>query len=200
MNALFKSLVDTVVINTNRPNLISEISSAIQQETLAFHNRGQFKSDVKESILTSTNGGQAEYRFSIPQNKRVRKLLSVRPLDPHGRYGKALKQVDPFDGFCDRNYGFSWFNNVLNIKIPYPATTFGLIYLEFPNVSQDGYNSWIAQRYPHYITDAATARILIIREKAQATFYQNKVGDARVPGSHIYDLLNQNEEVYFNEV
>ena len=47
MNALFKSLVDTVVINTNRPNLISEISSAIQQETLAFHNRGQFKSDVK---------------------------------------------------------------------------------------------------------------------------------------------------------
>ena len=50
------------------------------------------------------------------------------------------------------------------------------------------------------ITDAATARILIIREKAQATFYQNKVGDARVPGSHIYDLLNQNEEVYFNEV
>lgn len=199
MNSLFKQLFDGVISNTNRPNLVAETIQAIQQETLVFHNRGMFRADVREAVLTSTNGGQLEYKFSIPQNKRIRKILTVRPLSPSGRYGRNLPLMGLFDKSADNNCGYSWLNGNLTIRLPYAATTFSLMYLEFPNINPEKYESWIAQTYPHYIVDAATAQILTLREKQQAQYYATRVGAFHIPGSHIHSLLSQNEEVRIDE-
>lgn len=199
MNSLFKQIFDSVISNTNRPNLIAETTQAIQQETLVYHNRGMFRADVREAVLTSTNGGQLEYKFSIPQNKRIRKILAIRPLSANGQYGRNLPLMGLFDKSADNNCGYSWLNNNLTIRLPYAATTFSMLYLEFPNINPQDYASWIAQTYPHYIADAATARILTLREKQQAQYYSARVGAYNIPGSHIHNLLSQNEEVRIDE-
>lgn len=195
MNSLFQQIYDTVVKNTNRPNLVAEITAAIQQETLVFHNRGRFRADVREAVLTSTNGGQLQYKFSIPKDKRIREILTVKPVSVNGQYGRQLPKMGLFDESADNNCGYSWLNGNLTIRLPWPATTFSLFYLEFPNINPEKYSSWIAETYPHYISDAATARVLILREKTQAQYYSARVGEFQVPGSHIHNLLTQNEEV-----
>lgn len=195
MNQLFKSLYTSVVTNTNRPNLAAETKSAIVSATREFHNRGRFKADVREAILTSTNGGQTVFRFSLPEDKLIREILNVAPVSPLGLKGIHLTQVDPFAKPTCGNW-YSWLNNVITLGVAYPANTFALSFLSFPDVSEANYASWIAVKYPHYITDAATFRVLAMSGNAQqAAIYKNMVGEARVPGTHIFNLLQENEEV-----
>lgn len=195
MNTLFKSLYDSVIVNTNRPNLRTETVQAIQQETLAFHNRGRFRADAREVLLTSTNGGQLHYKFQIPQDKRIREILAIRPVSPNGQYGRPIPKRDLFQSDPDCSISYSWAAGALDITLPFPATTFALGYLAFPLVDPNRFESWIADRYPHYITDAATARILALRGKRQGGYFLGRVGEVNIPGSHIYNLIRENEEI-----
>lgn len=199
MTPQFKLIYDSVIVNTNRPNLVAETIQAIQFETLFFHNRGKFQRDVREAILTSTNGGALQYRFSIPQDKRIREILAVRPVDVMGCLGKNLPELDILQSPATRGRGYSWMAGNLTINVPYPANTFSVLYLEFPLTGPDNMKSWIADLYPHYISDAATARVLTHREKSQASFYLAKVGNQAMAGSHVYELLNQNREVEIDD-
>lgn len=195
MNQLFKSLYDQVIINTNRPNLRAETSSAIVAATTELHNLGKFAADVKESILTSTNGGLTTYKFNIPMDKLVREILHVAPVNSLGLKGTALTLTDPFDQPKCGNW-YSWLNNVITIGVAQPASTFSIAFLSFPNVIPASYDSWIARKYPHFITDLATFRVLTMAGQArQAAIYKTLVGEARVPGTHIFNLLQENLEV-----
>lgn len=195
MNQLFKSLYAAVVTNTNKPNLVAETKSAIVSATREFHNRGRFKADVREAILTSTNGGQTVFRFNLPEDKLIREILNVAPTTPLGLKGISLTKVDPFVKQTRGNW-YSWLNNVITIEVAHPANTFALSFLSFPDISEANYSSWIAAKYPHYITDSATFRVLTLTGyTAQAAIYKNLVGEARIPGTHIFSLLQENEEV-----
>lgn len=195
MNDLFSSLYNDVVVNTNRPNLRQETINAIKAATLYFHNRGKFREDVKTSVLTSTNGGSTIYKFSIPKDKLVREILAVTPVDQLGREGCLLKKLDLFDPETCGSW-FKWSAGVLKIGTAYPATTFSLHYLSFPSVDENTYNSWIAEKYPHYIVNDATYRVLLAQRLLdQAGVYKSMVGEANLPGTHIYTLLQENEEV-----
>lgn len=195
MNSLFKSLYDTVIVNTNRPNLAAETRAAIIAATQEFHNRGKFLADVREVILTSTNGGLTSYKFAIPSDKLIREIVNVAPVNSLGLKGKSLPQVDPFETHTCGSW-YSWLNNTISIGVAHPATTFALSYLSFPNTLPEHFDSWIAQRYPHFITDAATARVLILAgQSQQGAIYKGFVGEARVPGTHIFNLLQENEEL-----
>lgn len=195
MNQLFKSLYDQVVINTNRPNLAAETRSAISIATREFHNRGKFLADIREAVLTSTNGGMTTYKFAIPEDKLIREIVNVAPANSNGLKGVSLKQVDPFEQPTCGNW-YSWLNNVITIGVAHPASTFALSFLSFPNTLAETYDSWIARKYPHYITDAATARVLVAAGQAdKAKIYLGFVGEARFPGTHVFDLLQENEEL-----
>lgn len=195
MNQLFKSLYTEVITNTNRPNLVAETKSAIVAATREFHNRGRFKADVREVILTSTNGGQTVFRFNLPEDRLIREILNVAPITPLGLKGASLPQTDPFTKQVCGSW-YSWLNNVITIGVSHPANTFALSFLSFPDVSEANYTSWIASKYPHYITDAATFRVLVLTGNTQqASIYKNLVGEARIPGTHIFNLLRENEEV-----
>ena len=195
MNQLFKSLYDSVVINTNRPNLVAETKKAIKEATLELHNRGSFVADVREAILTSTNGGKVDFKFSIPKEKRVRKILNVSPVDNIGRCGIKLTRVGMFEQpKCGAWY--SWANGVLKIHVPEYAPSFLLSFLSFPDLDEQTYESWIAEVYPHYITDLASFRVLNnMNMTQQAGIYKTLVGEARLPGTHIFNLLQDSEEV-----
>lgn len=195
MNALFKYLYDSVVVNTNRPNLVVETKNAIVAATRELHNRGKFKADVREVVLTSTNGGQGRYKFTIPVEKGIREIVNLAPATPNGCKGISIDSVDPFVAPVCGNW-YSWLNNVLTIQVAHPATSFALTYLSFPKVTEAEYESWIARIYPHYVTDLATSRVLFLAgQSQQATFYKSLVGEARIPGTHIFNLLQEAEEI-----
>ena len=193
MNTLFKSLYDTVVVNTNRPNLRAETQNAIVSATKELHNRGRFRMDVREVLLTSTNGGNFVYKFSIPLDKGIREILAVHPVNANGLRGISLPLVPLFSEPDCSNY-YSWNYNTLTIQLAQFANTFSLSYLAFPNTNLNEYDSWIAQRYPHYVTDLATFKVLpLAGMEKQGALYKQQVGEARLPGTHIYNLLQENE-------
>lgn len=195
MNQLFKSLFTSVMVNTNRPNLVAETKSAIIAATREFHNRGKFKADVREAVLTSTNGGLTTYKFQIPQDKLIREILGVSPIAPSGLKGVQLEKVGMFDSPKCGNW-YSWVNDVLTLGVSHPSATFSLVYLSFPDITESSYDSWIAKKYPHYIVDSATFRVLTLAgQTQQAGIYKNLVGEVRIPGTHIFNLLQENEEV-----
>lgn len=195
MNQLFKSLYDTVVINTNRPHMAKEIKEAIKAATIEYHNRGRFRADVRDVILTSTNGGSTQYKFNIPQEKRIREILNICPVSISGLKGINLKLKDLFDEpHCASWY--SWYNETLTINVAHPANTFQMTFLSFPAVDEANYDSWVARKYPHYITDSATFRILVMANQMnQAGVYKGLVGEVRIPGTHIFNLFQDNSEV-----
>lgn len=193
MNTLFKSLYDAVVVNTNRPNLRAEIQNAIVSATKELHNRGKFRMDVREVLLTSTNGGNFIYKFSIPLDRGIREILAVHPIAPTGLKGISLPLVPLFAESTPPNY-YSWNSNTLTIQLTHFANTFSLSFLSFPNTNLNEYDSWIAQRYPHFITDLATFKVLsMIGMEKQGALYRQQVGEARIPGTHIFNLLQENE-------
>lgn len=195
MNQLFKSLYDTVVINTNRPHLVKEIKEAIKAATLEYHNRGRFRADVREVILTSTNGGSTQYKFNIPEDKKVREILNISPVSVMGLKGINLTLKDLFDTPPCSSW-YSWENETLTINVAHPANTFQMTFLSFPTLDEMNYNSWIGRKYPHYITDAASFRILTMSNQLQqAGVYKSLMGEARAPGTHIFNLFQDNAEV-----
>lgn len=195
MNQLFKTLYDQVIVNTNRPNLGKETKSAIIAATNELHNRGRFLADLREVLLTSTNGGSTTYKFEIPKEKLIREIVNVAPVSSLGLKGCSLEKISPFESRVCGNW-YSWLNNVITIGISHPASTFSLTFSSFPNTLEDSYDSWIAKKYPHFITDLASFRVLIMtNQTAQAGVYKQLVGEARLPGTHIFNLLQENEEL-----
>lgn len=195
MNQLFKQLYDTCIVNTNRPNLVHETKQALKQATLELHNRGRFRADVHEVLLTSTNGGSTQYKFSIPQERAIREILNVAPVSPMGQRGVSLTKLSMFERQVCGNW-YTWSQGVLTIGIAHPASTFALSFLSYPTVGEDAYDSWIARTHPQYITDLATMRLMVMQARLdQASAYKGFVGEANIPGTHIYNLLKENEEI-----
>lgn len=196
MNPLFKQIYDQVVVNTNRPNLKQEIRQDIKSATLEFHQRGRFIRDVRQAVLTSTNGGQLRYNFNIPAANRLRQILAIQPVRSDGLLGKRLPEMDLFSPSGCGAFGYSWDNTSLKIVVPHAANSFNLSYLEFPDLTEDGYNSWIAKIYPHFIVASATVKTLVKAGMAdQAGYYNNLVGSAATPGSYVQTLLRECAEV-----
>lgn len=196
MNPLFKKIYDAVVVKTNRPNLIRETKDGIKEATLDFHQRGRFIKDMRQARLTSTNGGQLEYNFQIPENRRIRSILAVQAVRSDGKLSNKLKQLDLFSEPGCGNIGYTWAGNSLKIFLPSPATTFALTYLEFPDLSEDLYDSWIAKTYPQMIVAAATVKVMVPAGMIeQANYYQALIGATTQPDSYLSTLLRENTEV-----
>ena len=198
MNSLFKGIYDAVIVQTNRPNIQEETIAKIQTATLDLHGRSEFKRDAHFSIIQSTGIGQSKFKFTLPTAARIRRVLGVQPVSDSGCLGKFLRPLK-FGQTPPPNCGgyYSIFQNELSVYVNSQyVTQFQLYYLAFPNIAPGSYSSWIAETYPHFISDLAAARVLQmigIRDKANDLL--NKVGELRVPGSYIWTLVNDNPEV-----
>lgn len=199
MNNLFKSLASEVIVKTNRPSLIAETAKAIKDATLFYHSRGKFKKDANFAILQATNQATAVTRFQLPQDARIRQIIGVQPVGPNGELGKFLKELELGQQASRCSAYFQWMNYSLTIKVPEIVSQFQLYYLAYPSVEESSYNSWIAQTYPHFITDLAAARVLLdigIADKARNLM--SLVGEFRAPGSHVWTLIHDNPEIKIN--
>lgn len=159
---------------TNRPDLVAETLSAVRAATLFCHNFDYFPKDILE---TGVDLGSEEYYHSLEYRTlfpRWRALKYVRKSDATGNgEGIFFKTVTLPEMIVDE-YGINipdvcyLAGAVLNFK---SSTLFRYVILGaylHPDVTESGYDSWIATEHPFAIIfHAATSVFKMIGDSAQ---------------------------------
>jgi len=177
-------LQSSVIELTKRPDLAALTFSAIQAATLKMHHSDYYAKDLTESgveFSTATYLQTLEYRSVFP---RWRALKYIRCIDSTSLepYGPSLTVISP-DSFMD-SYSIEKENVVyeagqtLEIRVR-NATKYFLVgcYLH-PDITAEGYSSWIADNFPFSIIYDATATVFkTIGYAEQEASMRNLVGE-----------------------
>jgi hypothetical protein len=160
-------LQDEVYKITNRPDLVAETLSAIRSATLRAHQLEFFEKDVLETGIvfpTFEYIQQLEYRTYIP---RYRKYKYIRRFDITGDARDGAKEffthIPPENALdeyhINRENVYYLAGSVIQIRccVEFNAIIFGC-YLN-PDITESGFNSWIALDHPWAIIHEASALI-----------------------------------------
>lgn len=175
--ATFAELCADVYIITNRPDLVNETKLAVKAATLKAHQCDFFWKDLEEtgvSFSTEDYVQSLEYRTLLP---RYRSLKYIRKTDSVGTPGALLDVITPamvLDRYgYDRTDVCYTAGEVIQIK---SSTLLQYILLGCylnPDVTEVGYNSWIALDHPYAIIYEAAASIYkMIGQDEQATVFK----------------------------
>lgn len=187
-----QELVQAVISNTNRPDLINETREAIKRATLKMHTVDHFARDLQLATINVRNPGYtAEIDLGhFPQFRRVAKIFT--------RCGVRLTPMMAAQLFsherlsCDNYYYLR--GNALVVKTSSTITGFNIDYLTYPIVNPlDSYNSWIANSVHEYaIVDEATVAIAAaIGDNNLAQQFRAYVGGRSLQDSHIHRLIQE---------
>lgn len=178
----FTELCADVYTLTNRPDLEAETKQAVRAATLKAHQSDFYYKDIYETGIafqTSEYAQALEYRNVVP---KYRSIKYIRKTDSTGVPGDFISSITPATAL-DR-YGktkedvFYAAGEVIQIK-----SSTSLQYILFgcyvnPDITESGYNSWIALDHPFVIIYEAAAIVYkaIGQDDAAATF-RNMVGE-----------------------
>lgn len=178
--SVFTDLCDEVYTLTNRPDLIAETKLAVKAATLKLHQLDLYYKDIYEtgiSFSTSDYVQALEYRNVIP---RYRQLKYIRKADASGTPDKFLEVITP--ALILDKY------NTVREDVCYAAgeliqikSSTSLQYILFgcyvnPDITETGYNSWIALDHPYAIIFEAAATVYkAIGQDDQSTTFRNLV-------------------------
>lgn len=185
-----QELVEAVVANTNRPDLINETREAIKRATLKMHTVDNFSRDLQLATINVRNPGYtAEIDLGhFPQFRRIAKIFT--------RCGSRLTPMMAAQLFsherlnCDDYYYLR--GTVLVVKTSRTVTGFNIDYLTYPLVNPlEQYNSWIANSVHQYaIVDEATVAIAAsIGDNNMAQQFRAFVGARNILDTHIHRLI-----------
>lgn len=174
--ATFTELCDDVYTLTNRPDLTAEVKLAVKAATLKLHQADFFYKDLYEtgvSFATEEYAQQLEYRTLLA---RYRALKYIRKTDVAGTLGIFFGVLTPSEVLdqygterVDICYGAG---ELLQIKSStlFQYVLFGC-YLN-PDVTEAGFNSWIALDHPYAIVyEAAVTMFKTIGYDEQSATY-----------------------------
>lgn len=168
---------------TNRPDLAGQTLLAVQSATLSLHQMEFYYKDIFETGITFSNSDYVqvlEYRTIIPL---WRSFKYLRTSDSAGNVTSEPFDVVEAEDVLD-NYKLERTNVVygagefLNIKSsdPFQYAFLGC-YLN-PNITETGWNSWIAKDHPFAIIYKAAADICRqIGKQEQAALFLKEVQD-----------------------
>lgn len=187
----FQELFDTVATLTNHPEMVGEITVAIQASTLKMHQSDFYVRDAIERLLVLDQDGyffQVDIASNFPRFRAVRYIrkwdptgTNIQTLQNTGAAGEFLEMIDP-EGVMDR-YGYTktnrWYAAGSNLNL-YSNTTLRqalFSYYQLPRVSPTTqYASWIADIVPFAIIfDAAATIFQTIAQQDQARKYDQFV-------------------------
>lgn len=183
----YVELVEAVGNLTNHPEMVGEITTAIQASTLKLHQADYYTRDAVEKLLVLDQDGYV-FQVDIPSNfVRYRAIRWMRKWDPtgfdattqqnSGAAGEFLENVDP-EGIID-GYGYTkpnkWYvaGNNLNLRSNSTLRQLLISYYQMPKVAPVAqYSSWIADTVPFAIIfDAASLIFQTIAQQDQARKY-----------------------------
>ena len=189
----FAELVDEVYTITGRPDRVAETTAAIKSATLKAHQSDFYYKDIFEtgvSFQTSDYLQQLEYRTLIPLWRAVKYL---RKYDNSGQApGKFLSLVLPentLDRYVVEKTNIYYAAGAyLNIKSDTQEQYYLLGCYLNPDITNLGYNSWVALDHPYAIIfDAAATVFKAIGKDEEAAAYRQLVAEqfAMIKSSNI---------------
>lgn len=180
--SVFTELCDEVITLTNRPDLIAETKLAVKAATLKAHKSDLYYKDLFETGISFGSSDYIqtlEYRNVLPKFKM---LKYIRKTDSAGVPGNFLEVITPTSAL-DR-YGKNKEDvcyaagEVIQIKSS-TALQYILLgcYLN-PDITETGYDSWVALDHPFAIIFEAAATVFkSIGQDDQSTTFRNLVGE-----------------------
>lgn len=176
-NPLFQSLLQSVYTLTNRPDLVDDSVLGIQIATLKEHSQYDYKRDLVSSpLIVLPDSSTYRYQVSLDDlgiaNKvrKIKKFAEVSSNLPmvyysyEGYWGQIEFDEqdldDIFDGYNAEKYNYYVQQGViLNVVATRTVSTLGISYYALPDITAEGYNSWIAAMYPYVIFQSAAAEV-----------------------------------------
>ena len=182
MSNSFASIVSDVYTLTNRPDLVNETALAVRAATLKAHQHDDWIKDFAEQSIQFTT---ADYYQSLDYKSIFplwRKPRYIRKLDSSGNPGAFLDYIPPekvIDQYgANRVDVFYIAGSNVQIRTYDQCQYFAVGYYNNPDVTQTGFNSWIANDHPFAITYEATAIIFkTIGFDEQVTVYRDMVNE-----------------------
>lgn len=156
----YAELLAEVIIQTNRPDLTNETAAAVRSATLKMHQIGYWDRDLFETgiqFVAPAYFQQFDYPNVVPL---FRALKYLRKYDSSAMTAdKEFEVITPdsaFDAYgAEKSDVIYLGGSVFNIK---SSTQFQYALLGCylnPNITQAGYNSWIAIAHPYAIIHEA---------------------------------------------
>ena len=177
--ASLNSLMTDVFTITNRPDLIAETKLAVKQATLKMHHVDYFPKDLFETGISWNPADYVQslaYKNIIPRwrtFKYLRKYQDSRP----GDFFQLLGVEETLDRYAINKDNICYIaGDQLEIRSS-TQDTYMLIgcYLH-PDITDEGYASWIADEHPFAIVfDAAATVFKMIGFDEQAAYLKQNV-------------------------
>jgi hypothetical protein len=185
-------LIAEVYTITNRPDLVAQTLTAVRSATLKLHQSDYYYKDLREtgvSFVSALYVQQLEYRLLFP---KWRALKYIRKTDVAGTdTGEFLDLIVPenvLDSYKqNRNDVCYVAGEVIQIRSSTQLQYIILGRYDNPDITQSGYDSWIALDHPYAIVfEAASTVFKMIGDTDQFAAY------TQLAGMQLVELRNSN--------
>lgn len=179
MAATLASLMSDVQTITARPDLIAETKLAVKQATLKMHQVDYFPKDLFETGIIwdpVANIQSLAYKTLVPRwrtFKYLRKYLDGVP----GEFFALLSPAETLDRYAVQKENICYIaGDQLEIRSNTADATMLISCYLHPDITDDGYSSWIADEHPYAIVfDAAATVFKMIGFDEQAAYMKQNV-------------------------
>lgn len=177
--ASLNSLISDVYTLTNRPDLIAETKLAVKQATLKMHQCDYFPKDLFETGIVWNPIAFTQslaYKTIIPRwrtFKYLRKYADGQPKD----FFTLLGVEETLDRYAINRDNICYIaGDQLEIRSSTEDATMLIGCYLHPDITDDGYSSWIADEHPYAIIfDAAATVFKMIGYDEQAAYLKQNV-------------------------
>lgn len=188
----FNELVEAVVVNTNRPELLNETTLAVQRSTIKMHSLDFFEYDLSEGGLNISPTINPRIDLKVLGSEfrklaRIQIMVNGKLMDLNKL---SLDEVSHGYG----HQGYVVMGASLAIYFPWAVSRIHLTYYALPRVQTGQYDSWIANNHPFAIIDDASATVLAsVGMNERANFFASLVGGKLPkPNGHVAEILAAN--------
>jgi hypothetical protein len=185
-------LIAEVYTITNRPDLVAQTLTAVRSATLKLHQSDYYYKDLREqgiAFLSAQYLQQLEYRILYP---RWRALKYIRKTDSTGQeQGKFFDLIAPENVLDDYKLNRTDVcyaaGDIIQIRSSTQVQYCIVGRYDNPDITQSGYNSWVALDHPYAIVfEAASTVFKMIGDTDQFAAYTG------LAGQQLIELRNSN--------
>jgi hypothetical protein len=157
-----EEMVTAIVDRTKRVDKRVEIRQAVRKAIRLVHTAGYFVRDIVEEEVDL---GGTHHQFKIPLPPRVRKFITVSPLNSSGQPIAITTDDNTYDGvsstdiissFFERKYDIYYVAGaVLTVKSTVGASKLYVSFYAYPEVADNNLETWLMRDNESIFIDAA---------------------------------------------
>lgn len=189
----YKEILQAVIVNTNRPELLAETEQAIRRATLKMHNLDYFLADLSEGKMAITPSLKPRIDLSV-FGTRFRKFAALHSSNS-GEVSEPLEVLEPspFTGNSNKA-GYYSLGGSLVLQNCGLVDSIVFQFYSNPVVEAGRYDSWIATKHPYAIIDEASKNVFMsVGNAEKANYFAMLVGGKMPrPSGHVAEILSSN--------